>query len=112
MTNYTKNGWRCRPQRFLLTYLIWKVLVTRGSTRASESTISGLDFEATLACMAQVPGSPDIQGRSIPSWSVPEGGENITEALQALDTYKKKDPSKGNLYFEASSRLIVILILQ
>ena len=41
--------------------------------------------------MALVPGSPEIHARSMAQ----EGGENITEALQALDTYKKKDPSKG-----------------
>ena len=46
--------------------------------------------------MALVLGSPETHNRSMPSWAVPEGGENITEALQALDTYKKKDPSKGN----------------
>lgn len=43
-------------------------------------------------CMALVPGSPEIHARSMAQ----ESGENITEALQALDTYKKKDPSKGN----------------
>jgi ubiquitin-like protein ATG12 len=46
--------------------------------------------------MALVPGSPEIHGRSMPPWAAQEGGENITEALQALDTYKKKDPSKSN----------------
>jgi ubiquitin-like protein ATG12 len=60
--------------------------------------------------MSLVPGSPDIVNRSLPSWPVPESGENITEALQALDTYKKKDPSKGwsalRSYSVGSSMLI------
>jgi len=51
--------------------------------------------------MALVPGNPDIADRSLPPWPVPEIGENITEALQALDTYKKKDPSKIVVRFKA-----------
>ena len=46
--------------------------------------------------MASVAGSPDApHGRSMPPWAAIEVGDNTTEALQALDTYKKKDPSKG-----------------
>jgi hypothetical protein len=55
-----------------------------------------LDFEAAFACLALVPSSPDIHCGSMPLWADPEAGENITEALQVLDTYKKTDLSKGN----------------
>lgn len=49
--------------------------------------------------MASVAGSPDApHGRSVLPWAATESGENITEALQALDTYKKKDPSKGQWF--------------
>jgi hypothetical protein len=45
--------------------------------------------------MALPTGSPDVSARSLPSWANPETSDNIDEVLQALDTYKKKDPSKG-----------------
>lgn len=47
--------------------------------------------------MAFAAGSPDMHAHSLPAFGagIPESGENITEALTALDTYKKKDPSKG-----------------
>jgi hypothetical protein len=44
--------------------------------------------------MAFVPGSSPPQGRPVPSWAVTE--PDVTEALAALETYKKKDPSKGS----------------
>ena len=40
-------------------------------------------------------GSPDTPGRSLPSWATHEATDNIDDALKALETYKKKDPSKG-----------------
>ena len=61
------------------------------------------DSGITNACMALVPGSPDIHGRSMSSR---EGGENITEALRVLDTVitDKKDLSKGNYLYCHSTR--------
>jgi ubiquitin-like protein ATG12 len=41
-------------------------------------------------------GSPDDSSRQVAlPWTPGEVSESATEALQALDTYKKKDPSKG-----------------
>ena len=54
--------------------------------------------------MAQPPGSPEDLGRhtALP-WTPGEGGEALMQAIQALETYKKKDPSKGLFYsFDAS----------
>jgi hypothetical protein len=54
--------------------------------------------------MAQPPGSPEDLGRqtTLP-WTPGEGGESLMQAIQALETYKKKDPSKGPFYtFDAS----------
>ncbi|KAG2741874.1 putative ubiquitin-like modifier [Suillus brevipes Sb2] len=47
-------------------------------------------------------GSPDDSGRqaALP-WTPGEVSESATEALQALDTYKKKDPSKVVVRFKA-----------
>ena len=45
--------------------------------------------------MSHIPGSPDTPGRSLPSWAALEATGNIDEALKSLETYKKKDPSKG-----------------
>ncbi|KAG1724026.1 putative ubiquitin-like modifier [Suillus lakei] len=47
-------------------------------------------------------GSPDDSGRqaALP-WTPGDVSENATEALQALDTYKKKDPSKVVVRFKA-----------
>jgi hypothetical protein len=42
------------------------------------------------------PLSPDTPGRPLPSFPTQEAAENINEILQALDTYKKKDPAKGS----------------
>lgn len=53
--------------------------------------------------MASVAGSANAHGRSVPSWAAPEIGENITEALEALDSYKKKDPSKGTIHIDILS---------
>ncbi|KAG1765993.1 putative ubiquitin-like modifier [Suillus placidus] len=47
-------------------------------------------------------GSPDDSGRqaALP-WTPGDVSESATEALQALDTYKKKDPSKVVVRFKA-----------
>ncbi|KAG1808859.1 putative ubiquitin-like modifier [Suillus subaureus] len=47
-------------------------------------------------------GSPDDSGRqaTLP-WTPGDVSESATEALQALDTYKKKDPSKVVVRFKA-----------
>jgi ubiquitin-like protein ATG12 len=51
-----------------------------------------------MAQLALSQGSPSSQGRTLPSsWGPMEATEDITEALRALETYKKKDPSKGVL---------------
>ncbi|KAG8221668.1 putative ubiquitin-like modifier [Butyriboletus roseoflavus] len=52
--------------------------------------------------MAQLPGSPEDLGRqtSLP-WTPGEGGESLMQAIQALETYKKKDPSKVVVRFKA-----------
>lgn len=40
--------------------------------------------------------SPDTHTRALPTaWTVQENLDNIAEALEALETYKKKDASKG-----------------
>ena len=42
--------------------------------------------------------SPDTHNRALPtSWTVQDSLDNIAEALDALETYKKKDTSKGTL---------------
>ncbi|KAG1723069.1 putative ubiquitin-like modifier [Suillus paluster] len=47
-------------------------------------------------------GSPDDSGRqAILPWTPGDASETATEALQALDTYKKKDPSKVVVRFKA-----------
>ncbi|KII83972.1 hypothetical protein PLICRDRAFT_118729 [Plicaturopsis crispa FD-325 SS-3] len=51
--------------------------------------------------MAHAPGSPDAHGRADRLWAAPDAGENIAEAIQALETYKKKDPSKVVVRFKA-----------
>ncbi len=46
--------------------------------------------------MALTAGSADVQTRTLPSaWTSLDNGTDMQEALEALDTYKKKDPSKG-----------------
>ena len=46
--------------------------------------------------MAPTAGSPDIHTRALPSaWTSLDSGPNLQEALDALESYKKKDPSKG-----------------
>lgn len=57
--------------------------------------------------MAQPPGSPEDLGRqtSLP-WTPGEGGESLMQAIQALETYKKKDPSKGPFNAFGSSRVL------
>lgn len=60
--------------------------------------------------MAQATGT-DTPDRSLPSWATEDGTDNVPEALQALQTYKKKDPEKGvfdlNLYNDMSAKRIV-----
>jgi len=46
--------------------------------------------------MASVAGSPDTTLRALPSWANPEPSEQFEEALKSLESYKKKDPSKGS----------------
>jgi ubiquitin-like protein ATG12 len=46
--------------------------------------------------MAHSSGSPDASTRPLPSWTVPEHSESFGEVLNALETYRKKDPSKGD----------------
>lgn len=42
--------------------------------------------------------SPDTHTRALPSaWTAQENLDNIAEALDALESYKKKDTSKGTL---------------
>ena len=57
--------------------------------------------------MAQLPGSPEDLGRhaTLP-WSPGEGGESLMQAIQALETYKKKDPSKGPFHSCYASRVL------
>lgn len=44
-------------------------------------------------------GTPDIHSRAIPSaWTAMDSGANIQEALEALETYKKKDGAKGTQF--------------
>ncbi|OJA20594.1 hypothetical protein AZE42_08554 [Rhizopogon vesiculosus] len=52
--------------------------------------------------MAQASGSPDDSGRlaTLP-WTPGDASETAAEALQALDTYKKKDPFKVIVRFKA-----------
>ncbi|KAH0826322.1 hypothetical protein J3R83DRAFT_5274 [Lanmaoa asiatica] len=56
--------------------------------------------------MAQPSGSPEDLGRqtSLP-WTPGEGGESLMQAIQALETYKKKDPSKGPFHALHTSRV-------
>ncbi|KAH8103337.1 APG12-domain-containing protein [Cristinia sonorae] len=47
-------------------------------------------------------GSPETQTRSLPSvWTSGDANANIQEALEALESYKKKDPSKVVVRFKA-----------
>jgi ubiquitin-like protein ATG12 len=40
--------------------------------------------------------SPDIHSRALPTaWTAQENLDNIAEAIDALEAYKKKDASKG-----------------
>jgi ubiquitin-like protein ATG12 len=48
--------------------------------------------------MAHSSGSPDAPTRSLPSWAAPDHSESFDEALRALESYKKKDPSKGKSF--------------
>jgi hypothetical protein len=50
--------------------------------------------------MAQAAGSPDTPTRSLPSWVAAEQSETFDEAIKALETYKKRDPSKGMSFLE------------
>lgn len=47
--------------------------------------------------------SPDTHTRALPTaWTAQESSDNIAEALDALENYKKKDASKGRLLFTIS----------
>jgi ubiquitin-like protein ATG12 len=37
----------------------------------------------------------EATARPLPSWAAPDSSEINPEALAALETYKKRDPSKG-----------------
>ena len=56
--------------------------------------------------MAFTVASPDMRTHALSTLGIGtlESEDNITEALTALDTYKKKDPSKGE-YKPSSSSL-------
>ena len=46
--------------------------------------------------MALTAGKADSQTRALPSaWTPFDPAHNMQEALDALESYKKKDPSKG-----------------
>ena len=64
---------------------------------AVTATTTTLTVTTTTEAMAQPPGSPEDLGRqtTLP-WTPGEGGESLMQAIQALETYKKKDPSKGS----------------
>ena len=52
-----------------------------------------------VTCLTEVmstPLSPDTPRRPLPSFPTQEAAENTNEILQALDTYKRKDPAKGS----------------
>jgi ubiquitin-like protein ATG12 len=50
--------------------------------------------------------SPDTHTRALPTaWTAQESLDNIAEALNALETYKKKDVSKGILSASRSGDL-------
>ena len=57
--------------------------------------------------MTQPPGSPeDLSRQAALPWTPGEDGESLMQAIQALETYKKKDPSKGLFFcFNACSYL-------
>jgi hypothetical protein len=58
--------------------------------------------------MAQ-PGSPDTQARTLPlSWATTDQDESYRDALQALETYKRKDPSKSALYGHVATMMMMI----
>ncbi|THH30961.1 hypothetical protein EUX98_g3212 [Antrodiella citrinella] len=47
-------------------------------------------------------GSPEPHNRSLPSvWTAGDAAANIQEALDALETYRKKDPNKVVVRFKA-----------
>lgn len=76
---------------------------------AAASTNADGDHHDRSKEMAQLPGSPEDLGRqtSLP-WTPGEGGESLIQAIQALETYKKKDPSKGRYRLTPSMRLHVL----
>ncbi|KAF8233848.1 putative ubiquitin-like modifier [Tricholoma matsutake] len=51
--------------------------------------------------MAHSSGSPDAPTRSLPAWAPIDQSDIPEEALRALETYKKKDPSKVIVRFKA-----------
>ncbi len=60
-------------------------------------------LQTVIADMA-LPGSPETNARSLPSaWTSLDGGNIMQEAQEALDSYKKKDASKGALLSPLSS---------
>ncbi|OCH88026.1 APG12-domain-containing protein [Obba rivulosa] len=52
--------------------------------------------------MALTAGSPEPQSRSLPpAWTAGDTVGNMQEVLEALETYKKKDPAKVVVRFKA-----------
>jgi len=52
--------------------------------------------------MAPTAGSPDLHARALPpGWTSVDGAGNMQEALEALDSYKKKDSLKVVVRFKA-----------
>lgn len=47
--------------------------------------------------MVHAASSPDVADHSLPPWGTQEPSEAVTEALNALQLYKKKDAEKGKL---------------
>ena len=60
-----------------------------------------------LPSMALTAGNADAQTRPLPSaWTPLDNPHNMQEALEALDTYKKKDPSKGASFPHSRSPML------
>ena len=72
--------------------------VSRESWKPNTGQHAGSTRVIVQPAMAQSSGSPDVPIRSLPSWTAPDHSEFLEEALKALDTYKKKDPSKGKSF--------------
>lgn len=68
-----------------------------GTWRGCDSP-SSLSRPLNLGSMAQATGSPDAPTRSLPAWAAPEVSPTTAEAIRALESYKKKDPSKSTVF--------------